>query len=157
MEVSIFSPHYFFNILQISNFNFYLVKPKLIDQYGLEKGSLIASLVARGTSILVSFPLEYRATAQMASQAGKNLGNGSSLTGFGQMAAKNMLTTAVFFQVYERMLEVVKALPMLHFSNNQSYNDVAISTLAGGLAGMVCGAVTYPFELIRVMKISFEP
>jgi hypothetical protein len=54
------------------------------------------------------------------------------------------------------MVKAMKNSPLNSLTNMSSYNDVAISTLAGGLSGLLCGAVTYPFELIRVMKISFE-
>ena len=82
---------------------------------------------------------------------------GNYTTGLTQLTIKNMLTTLIFFQIYEAILDLASNKMKLRISNNFVVDELTKSMVAGGFAGTICGLVTYPFEVIRVMKIYFEP
>lgn len=84
-------------------------------------------------------------------QESKTIGKGSITTGLTQTASRNMIKTLMFMQLYENCCVQFKKLEWFQHHNYLLYYTAA------GLSGSLCGAVCYPFELIRVMKISFEP
>lgn len=67
-----------------------------------------------------------------------------------------MTTTVIFFQIYEKILDTASRMN-IRLSDNYVVDQLAKSTIAGGFAGTICGVVTFPFEVIRVMKIYLEP
>lgn len=135
------------------------VKPHLAEKFGLQTGSFIASFVARAISIVCSFPLEYRATVQMTDResASSPRKMGNYTTGLTQVALRNMTTTIIFFQIYEKILDVASNRFKIRLSENTVMDSLVKSMIAGGFAGAICGIATYPFEVIRVMKIYLEP
>lgn len=94
-------------------------------------------------------------TDRLSSGSPRKMGNYT--TGLTQVALRNMTTTIIFFQIYERILYVATDKLKLKASENYVVDSLIKSTVAGGFAGTICGIVTYPFEVIRVMKIYLEP
>ena len=119
----------------------------------LNASASIASWLARSLSVFVSFPLEYKATAlygqkKFTTQLNKSV-NKNVTTGFISMYLNNVLFSATFWPI----AETTKKFMRNKLGIEKEYYVMPLGAI---VAGISCGALTYPFEFIKILKISYE-
>lgn len=103
----------------------------------------LAGFGSKLVSICVTFPIEYMATLSQADMASKqkNLTNG-----FGYVAYRELLFSAVFWSVQEEMYhKLQKHLP----TDREAY------VTSSFISSMTASLISYPFDLFKTWKISY--
>ena len=147
---------------QISIFNnFFLVLSRfkqLLSQSNksylqLSTSAFLASWLARSMVVMITFPLEYKSIAlygqkKFTTKIDKSV-NKNVFTGLFSMYLNNVLFSVMFWPLAEMAKKYIKN----RFNIEKEYYVMPLSAL---VAGQVCATVTYPFDLIRILKISYE-
>ena len=112
-----------------------------------------AAFVARTLSIVGSFPFEYHATvlqgqASRATKINRQV-NSNLSTGLGAFVLREYLFTMAFWPVAEN----TKSL--LH-SKFGITNHIVLQTTASVAAGLVAATISYPADMIKTLRISYE-
>jgi len=126
----------------------------MIERLGTQQGIFATTFVSRLISIICSFPLEYRYTANLSSESrseSKIIGRGNFATGLGQAASQGMIKTLMLIQIYENLAAQLKTL------NFYQQHPYFMHFTSAGVSGLICGGLCYPIELTRILKVGFEP
>lgn len=116
-------------------------------------GVMTASALARIFSIMCYFPFEYRATilqgeTKFHATVGKNTGR-SAFSSLYSIAGRDIIFTAMFWPIVERSKKFLK-------ENTPLKREGVIMPLSSIIACILAGSATYPWDLVKTMRVSFE-
>ena len=119
----------------------------------MNAAAVISSVLAKSICVFVSFPLEYKATVlfgqkTFTTQVNKAV-NKSFFTGFIPLYLNNVSLSVLFWPVCESTKLFLKTRVGVQ---KEGY----LAPTSAFLSCLICGVLTYPFELLKTLKISYE-
>lgn len=116
-------------------------------------GVFTASIVSRMFSVLCYFPFEYKATvlygkAEFKTKVKAQKGT-SAFSSLGGIAGRDLVFTAMFWPVVERAKIFLRESTPLQ-------SEAVVMPLSSIIACLVSGTVSYPWQLVKTMRVTFE-
>lgn len=116
-------------------------------------GVLYASFVSRLFSVMCYFPFEYRATklygeAKFQTKVQKTAGT-SAFSSLYSIAGRDLIFTAMFWPTVERSKLLLREHTPLQ-------REGIVMPLSSIIACVIAGSATYPWQLVKTMRVSFE-
>ena len=110
----------------------------------------LAGSTARGISIFISFPLEHHMTLMMSKAKREySLFSKKSYRGFSSTFIRDILYSGYFWFVSQNLQNFLK-------SSNLIENQLALPILGGISGAFVSSVLTFPLDLVKVLKVSFD-
>lgn len=111
------------------------------------------TLIARPISVIFSFPFEYRATILYGKsnfQTKVKMKKGmSSMSSFWSIAGRDILFSAFFWPTAEMTKRILR-------ENTPLQREAVVMPLSSIVACFIAGTVSYPWEFVKIMRVSFE-
>lgn len=113
--------------------------------------AFIATLTCRVLAMSLAYPFDYQANAlQGATGRTTKLSkhNKKFYTGYGLALKRDLAMNLAFWPLYETMKPYIR--------NNYVSDPVLASSIASFFASVVGATISYPFDLVRTLKIVYE-